>query len=198
MEMTRRKRSPKGREQRTPRQLIIARWNRLGRPALGTRELSAIQGHLQKQLGNVAVESPAAIARVLADEGAELRHPEVIECDALWRAERIRVEAPQSSEIDSSSPLTLTAAEDLIKRLELKRVQANPADAQGLRSIAIEARETAQRQAGRKTLDPIKRAEQHEIAEWLGVWIKTPSLFADWLELRRRADEFKKKFPVES
>lgn len=196
MEMTRPKPSPKAPEERTPRQLIIARWKRLGRPALGARELSAIQEHLQKQLVNGAVQSPAAIARVLADEGAELRHPEVIECDALWRAEQIRVEAPQFSEIDSPAEdlLTLTAAEDFITRLEHQRAQLNPNDAQSLRSIAIEARETAQRQARRRTLEPNKRAEQQEIAEWLGVWIKTPSLFADWLELRRRSAEFKEKF----
>lgn len=197
MEMKRRKRSPKGAEQRTPRQLIVARWKRLGRPAVGARELSAIQADLLRQFGNGAVESPAAIARLLADEGAELRHPEVIECDALWRTEQMRVEAQPFSEIDSSAPgaLTLTDAEDLIKKLEERRIQANPTDAQGLRSIAIDCRDTAQRNARRKTLDPIKRAEQYEIAEWLGVWIKTPTLFADWLELRRRSAEFKKKFP---
>jgi hypothetical protein len=197
MEETRRKRSPKGLGPQTRNELIIARWERLGRPALGARELTGIQAHLQKQLGKEAVESPAAIARVLADEGAELRHPEVIECDALWRAEHIRNGTPQLAEIDSSvqgEALTMNQAEDLIKELEEKRTQFDAGDLQSLRSIAIEARETAQRHARRKSLDSIKRAEQHEIAEWLGVWIKTPSLFTDWLELRRRSAEFREKF----
>ena len=39
-----------------------------------------------------------------------------------------------------------------------------------------------------------ERAEQEEIVEWLKVWIQTPSLFADWLELRRRSTDFQKKF----
>ena len=199
MEETRRKRSPKGPEPQTRNELIVARWKGLGRPALGASELTDIQAHLQKQLGKGAVESPAAIARVLADEGAELRHPEVIECDALWRAEHIRNGTPQFAEIDSvqGAALTMKQAEDLIQKLEEKRAQSDPGDLQSLRSIAIEAKETAQRNARRKSLDLTKRAEQQEIAEWLGVWIKTPSLFADWLELRRRSAEFREKFQIE-
>jgi hypothetical protein len=196
MEETRRKRSSKQHEPVSRDELIVARWNALSCPAVGAQELSAIQAELNKQLGSSAVNSPAAIARVLADAGAKLRHPEVIECDALWRAEQIP-EAPQSSELFEVA-LNLTQAEALIEELERRRIKADPSEAQGIRAIAIEARETAQRHSRGRSLDQLQKSEQQEIAEWLGVWIKTPSLFRDWLELRRRSPEFRGKFPTES
>lgn len=196
MEETRRKRSAKPAEPASRDQIIITRWQALSCPAVGTRELSVIQSELGKRLGSSAVGSPASIARILADAGAELRHPEVIEFDALWRAEQMR-EAPQASEagvLALEEALTLTQAEDLIRDLEKHRLQAAPAEVQGIRSIAIKARETAQRHGRRRSLGPAQKAEQYEIAEWFGVWIKTPGLFADWLELRKRSPEFRKKF----
>lgn len=199
MEETRLKRSAKQPPQASRDQLIIARWKALGCPAVGTRELSVIQSELGKRLGGSAVSSPASIARILADAGAELRHPEVIEFDALWRTEQM-LDAVQSPEVAMPAleeALTLTHAEELIRELEQRRSKAAPAEEQGIRSIAIKARETAQRHARRKSLGAFQKAEQQEIAEWLGVWIKTPNLFEDWLDLRRRSAEFRKRFKTE-
>jgi hypothetical protein len=196
MEETRPKRSSKQPGPANRDQLIIARWKALRCPAVGIRELSVIQSELGQRFGSSAVRSPASIARILADAGAELRHPEVIEFDALWRAEQMR-EAPQSSEIAMPAleeALTLTQAADLIGELEERRIKAASAEVPGIRSVAIKARETAQRHARRKSLGQFQKAEQQEIAEWLGVWIKTPGLFKDWLDLRRRSAEFRKKF----
>ena len=92
--------------------------------------------------------------------------------------------------------MTLAAVEPFIEKLE--QLARDKADIQRLRSVAIEARKTAQLEARRKSLSESQRNEQIEIAEWLGVWIKTPRLFKDWLELRRRSPEFKGKFPSES
>lgn len=157
---------------------------------MGAAELKSILEKVAKHYGANDGDSPAAIARVLADEGAELRHPEVIEFDAQWREERIK---SQMREFDSLEPLTFERAEELIKRCEEAR-KLNDGDSTQARNSAIDARNKAQLVAGRKSLSEAKRAEQLEIAEWLGVWIKTPNLFADWLELRKRSDDFRRKF----
>jgi len=196
MEETRRKRVSRGHKPRTPNQLIVGCWKKLGRPAVGARELAAIQAELNGEFGTSAVNSPAAIARVLADEGAELRHPEVIECDAAWRTEQVPddEQSLSKSRTPAGEVLTLAQAEGLIEELEQLRVQADVTDGQSIRAPAIEAREAAHRRAQRKSLSELQRAEQQEIAEWLGVWIKTPNLFKDWLDLRKSARDFKKKF----
>ena len=168
---------------------------------VGESELREIQRLLRSQFGPGADESPAAIARVLADEGAELRHPEVIEFDARWREARMEMESRQLKGLDellTAGPLQLKKAEALIKKLEKLRQRAEASGDQTalnqVRRIAVSARQHAELLAKDRKLDRHERAEQAEIVEWLKVWIQTPVLFADWLELRRRSPEFQKKF----
>src|SRR5713226_3997679 len=109
---------------RTKRELIITAWDDLGRIRVGASELRKIQSSIHDQFGAGAVESPAAIARVLADEGAELRHPEVIEFDARWREAKIEKDSGQLKGLDellAGKPLRLRKAESLIKKLEKLR-----------------------------------------------------------------------------
>ena len=183
------------------RALMIEAWERLGRAAVGESELREIQREVGSQFGPDAEESPAAIARVLADEGAELRHPEVIEFDARWRAAKIEKDRRRLKGLDElieGKPLRLRKAEALIKKLERIRQRAEKSNdrsaAKEARAMAILGRQTAELMARDQKLNELERAEHAEIAEWLKVWIQTPILFADWLELRRRSPEFRKKF----
>ena len=184
------------------RGLIIEVWNRLGRTAIGADELRKIQRSVRDKFGEDADESPAAIARVLADEGAELRHPEVIEFDACWREAKLEKDGRQFKGLEDFlvvKPLRLKQAEALIKKLEQLRQRAEKTGdriaAREARTIAVSAREVAELLAKDRKLSQPERDEQAEITEWLKVWIQTPSLFADWLDLRRRSPEFQQKFP---
>ena len=188
----------------TKRRLIIEVWDRLGRTTIGERELREIQRSIRSQFGQGAYESPAAIARVLADEGAELRHPEVIEFDARWRAAKIENDSGRFRGLEdlvAGRPLRLKKAEALIKKLEKLRQRAEASSDQmaatQARTMAVNTRQITELLAKDRTLDQPERAEQAEIAEWLKVWIQTPNLFADWLELRRRSPEFQKKFSTD-
>ena len=185
---------------RTKRELIITAWDDLGRVMVGASELRKIQRSIHDQFGGGAVESPAAIARVLADEGAELRHPEVIEFDARWREAKIKRNSKGFGlgKDVTGKPLRLKQAEAFIKRLERVRRRwdqtGDKAAWQRARDNAIEARQVAETLAKDRALDQVIRVEQAEIAEWFAVWIQTPNLFEEWLELRRRSPDFRKKF----
>lgn len=179
-------------------------WDDLGRTMVGASELRKIQSAIREQFGAGAVDSPAAIARVLADEGAVLRHPEVIECDAHWREEKIGREAKRFGGLEAlaaGNPLRLPQAEAFIRKLERLRNKSERAgDKAALRSaqkIAFDARQVAHSMARNLTLDQATRTAQAEIAEWLAVWIQTPNLFREWLELRRRSPEFRNQFLTE-
>jgi hypothetical protein len=199
MEGTRSRRWSGRSDPKARRQLIIEYWRGERCPRVGARELSQLQSLLATRFGASAVDSPATIARVLADEGAELRHPEVIECDAQWRANFLQGASHDAADLpDAKGTLTLAAAETFIERLEELARDSDKADVQSLRGVAIEARKMAQLEARRKSLGEFQRNEQIEIAEWLGVWIKTPRLFRDWLELRKRSAEFRRMFGSES
>src|ERR1700730_3691756 len=77
------------RQKQTKRDLIIAVWESLDCESVGVDEFKEIQRVTQEEFGTGAVESPAAIARTHSDEGAVLRHPEVLECDARWREQNL-------------------------------------------------------------------------------------------------------------
>ncbi len=176
---------------RTKRDLIIEVWEALDCESVGARELEQIQQVLQEKLGEGAIESPAAIARVVADEGAALRHPEVFECDLKWREGKL---SATSNKLDFSS---LATALESFTEVEGRRASAEQKDdgaLRRLREVIAGARQDALLVARSKVIPDSQQAEAKEISEWLRVWLVTPELFRDWLDLRMRSAEFQKRF----
>ena len=184
----------------TRREFIHTAWQRLGSPAVGKSELRRIEKLLTTQFGE-AHESPAALARILADAGAELRHPEIIELDARWRAARIESTSKKFRDLESlisGGRPSLKQAEPLIRKFEeLRLIFERDGEREALAlliTVAADIRRVAEVSAsGRSTTEP-ERLAQAEIAEWLKVWLQTPKLFANWIELRKRSDEYRQRF----
>jgi hypothetical protein len=44
-------------------------------------------------------------------------------------------------------------------------------------------------------VEPHKRAEKEEIAGWFRIWLETPDVFFDWIDVRKKSPEFTAKFP---
>src|SRR5246127_5878408 len=44
-------------------------------------------------------------------------------------------------------------------------------------------------------VEPNKRAEKVEIANWFRIWLETPDAFFDWLDLRKQSRDFQEQFP---
>ncbi len=177
---------------RTKRDLIIEVWEALDCESVGERELEQIQQALYLALGAGAVESPAAIARVVADEGAALRHPEVFECDLKWRAGKATAlgHSPDFSSLGTALESFGTVE---IRRRELEQTK-DQTGLQHLSEVIAAARQDSLLLARSKILGQRERAEAKEVAEWLRVWLVAPELFRDWLELRMRSAEFRQRF----
>src|SRR6266850_6533107 len=99
---------------RTRRDLIIEVWEHLDCESVGAHELQQIQQALREKFGEGGLESPASIARTVADEGAVLRHREVFEADAKWRERLIANNAP----LESLGFASLVDASESIRKLE--------------------------------------------------------------------------------
>jgi hypothetical protein len=179
---------------RTRDELIIEVWEALDCESVGARELEQIQQALRQRFGEGALESPASIARTVADEGAVLRHPEVFECDLRWRGKHL---AQTNLSGDLSFASLLSAVESFAK-LEEKRLEfharGDETGAKQLRDFVIGARKDAQLRARSKIIDKDERKQAAEISQWLIVWLQAPELFRDWLDLRRCSPEFRKMF----
>lgn len=176
---------------RTRHELIIEVWEALDCESVGARELLAIQDALRETLGEGAVVSPASIARVVVDEGAVLRHPEVLNCDVKWRARASR----PLEEFDFS---TLEAAATSLRKIDELHGEAetdpNDQRVKRLRELVMQAGKEA-RLIARSTIVPEQeRAAAKEISEWIRIWLQQPALFDDWLSLRQRSPEYLRKF----
>src|SRR5437588_7694795 len=153
---------------RTKRAIIIDEWERLDRCSIGERELDQIQQVLANRFGKSAVDSPASIARILADEGADLRHPEVIEFDARWRSSFV----DEVNVSEAAGPLSFDQAVAFIEQLDRRRKkESRGKGSQYLRDIVIKLRREVLSFARNQRLSRRVRDEQTEIAEWLSVWI---------------------------
>lgn len=165
------------------RDLVIEVWEKLDCESVGAAEIRAVEEAVRDVFGKSAVESPMLLARLLADEGAELRHSEIMELFV----ERYE-EKPYTAEFRNIMKLgTLRSAEASIRRLEnLRKKFAADKDKEGLRQVR--ERTIAVKKELKKT------PEQDEIAQWLTVWLQTPDVFESWLALRKRSKDFRETF----
>jgi len=202
MEVTHRKRPGQSLAAQAARESIVKLWLALGRPPVDAQFLENVQRQLAKSSGDPAI-GPAEVARLLADEGAELRHPEIIEADVRWREPLVNSRMDKFAAVEplsSGARVNIQGAGLLISKMEkLRQEFERDDDATGLdelRTLAADARQRAEAMGKNRKLNETVRSEQREIAEWLKVWLQTPMLFENWLELRQRSDEFRQKFPV--
>jgi len=154
-------------------EFIVEVWEQTGREVVGAGELSLIQDALVQRFGWVS--SPASIARVLADHGARLGHPEILQADSRWR---------EQQHLFTSDDLafdTIEGANAFIDRLrQLPQTQS-------LRQSVLQIKQELDLLANR-------RAVAREAARWLTVWLQNPTIFTEWLDLRRSTVEFQELF----
>ncbi len=179
------------------RDLMIEVWEKLDCESIGREELEAIETVVREEFGYSAVESPMKIARLLADEGAELRHAEILALDVERRLETPY--APMFRNILKTADLRETLSS--IRRLEnLRRKFHTDNDKEGLRLVretAISGKKRALEIAGNPKLDSKRRMENTEIAEWFTIWLGSPEVFENWIALRQNSADFKSKFDID-
>jgi hypothetical protein len=129
-------------------------------------------------VANESSQSPAAIARTQADDGAQLTHPDVLDADVRWRSERLFT----AEELNFD---TVAAAVTWMEELTAKNPLREP--------VLSLKRELELVVASSRTSDK-DRLLATEIAQWLTVWLQNPQIFTDWFALRRNTAEFRQLF----
>jgi uncharacterized membrane-anchored protein len=174
--------------------LIIEVWEKLDCESIGAKEIEAIETVLRDKFGDAAVDSPMIIARLLADEGAELRHSEIMELDV----ER-RLESPYDAmfrNILKFADFKQTLAS--IRRLEnLRKKFLSENDREGLRLVretALKGKNRSQMIAKNEKVEQKKREEKQEIVEWFTIWLQSPEIFDNWINLRQNSQDFINRF----
>ena len=181
-------------ESKNKNDLIIEVWEKLDCESVGAAEIVAIETVVADVFGKAAVDSPMIIARLLADEGAELRHSEIMNL-YVERASDRPYDAVFRNILNTRD---LRSTLRSIRNMEnLRRKLATEKDREGLRLLreqAILEKEAKIAYAGKSRTPQASRAEALEIAEWLTLWLQSPEIFENWVGLRSRTQDFISKF----
>jgi hypothetical protein len=178
----------------TKQEFILDAWKQMNRESVGASDLKAIQRAIVGKYGEGALESPASIARTLADHGARLRHPEILACDTRWRENRaFGLFAP--GELDFATIGAAISSVDKLDALRRQFEQENDTIGLGqLRDLVLQIKRELKLLGGAVGMDEGNRYVTQEVVQWLTVWLQNPLIFGDWLSLRRRSSDFLKKF----
>lgn len=177
------------------RELILKAARGLGVGIFTPAEIEQIRRQLLVGLGPEGKASPEQIATVLAESGFLVRRkfkPRETQYEEEFR--------------DLLHFATLEEAEMCLIRLdELLRKFREQADRPGEARV-VEVAQLGHRRAmmisRNAKVEPEKRAEKEEVGRWFQVWLQNPEAFFDWLEVRKQAPEFRRRFggpaPAES
>ena len=172
--------------QSTKDAVIIDEWRKMNTDSVGRPELLKINEALIRKFGTGGAQSPASMARLLADHGARLRHPEVLEADMFWREQRMDLLfAPGEINFTTMarSLESITKLDDLYRQFV---AEGDRAGAQQLKEFA----RGWKTELKRPPLAPLAG----EVAEWLTIWLLTPQMLAEWLDLRLKSPDFQARF----
>jgi len=164
---------------RTKELLIIDVWKPLDKDVVGASDLEFIRETIVTRFGTNV--SPASIARALADHGARLGHPEILQADVRWRESNLFF-TPEDLTLD-----TLEGATALMDKIESLRRQME-SEKPRVEQLYQQVRQL------RSELELIPTSLGLELAQWLAIWLQNPQIFAEWLELRRATAEFRERF----
>jgi hypothetical protein len=94
---------------------------------------------------------------------------------------------------------TLEDAEVSIMRLDelMRKFQAHGEHAAVERVLGIArlGKRRAEMISRNHKVEPQKREEKVEIANWFRIWLETPDAFFDWLDVRKQSPDFRTRFP---
>jgi len=178
-------------KRKSKREMALDIYDREAMGEVTAREIAVINQALIDEFGEGGAMTPAEIARILHDEDLPVRF------DQIFRM-MTKTEKYENAFAHFLQNKNLAEAEESIRRIdELRRKYLKAGDRTGVR-FAFEAARTAKQYATEASQAPRLRAaqrkEQAEIAEWFNVWLQTPDLFVQWVELRKASAEFKNTF----
>lgn len=159
---------------------------------MGAPEIRAIQADLRRILGPDHKTSPSYIANVLREAGVRVDYDD--------RYVDVLIPEPYAQRLEGLLQFqNLDEAESALRKLdEIYQKYQSASDRVGInlvRSVVIKGRQRAESIAGNSRVRPEKRREKEEIARWFKVWLDISHLFFDWLEMRKKSEEFQQMFP---
>jgi hypothetical protein len=174
---------------RTKKDLILETAREIGAQQFTPAEIEQLRRRLVAEHGEEGKTGADYIADVLKGAGIKVTLS-------------LQEEAEEQYEEEFEDLLhfkTLMDAEVSIMRLdELMRkfrTHGENAAVERVLNVARLGKRRAEMIARNPKVEKQKRAEKEEIASWFRIWLETPDVFFDWLDVRKQSPEFHARFP---
>lgn len=152
-------------------------------------EIEQIRRKLIAEWGDAGKTSADYIADVLA--AAKMRVVLSVHVDPEGQYEEEFQDLLHFATLEEAE-VCLVRLDELLRKFETEGAHAGEAR---VLEIARLGRRRAEMIARNHKVDDAKRKEKEEVARWFSVWLEQPDAFFDWLEIRKRSQEFRALFP---
>jgi hypothetical protein len=175
--------------EKSKKDLILETAREIGASKWTLAEIDQLRRRLQAEHGEAGKTSSEYIGDVLKTAG--------------WKVLlTLQEEAEEQYEEEFEDLLhfkTLEDAEVSIMRLDelMRKFQAHGEHAAVERVLGIArlGKRRAEMISRNHKVEPHKREEKVEIANWFRIWLETPDAFFDWLDVRKQSSDFRARFP---
>jgi hypothetical protein len=175
--------------EKSKKDLILETAREIGASKWTLAEIDQLRRRLQAEHGEAGKTSSDYIADVLKTAG--------------WKVLlTLQEEAEEQYEEEFEDLLhfkTLEDAEVSIMRLDelMRKFQAHGEHAAVNRVLGVArlGKRRAEMISRNHKVEPHKREEKVEIANWFRIWLETPDAFFDWLDVRKQSPDFRARFP---
>jgi hypothetical protein len=178
-------------KRKSKRELVLDIYDNEAMGEVTAREIAIINQALIDEYGEGGAMTPAEIARILHEEELPVRFDQIFRMmTTTEKYENVFAHFLESQTLEDAES-SILGIDDLYRKFKAA------GDKAGVR-FAFEAARTARQNATELSqlsqFSAARRREQAEIAQWFAVWLQTPDLFTQWLELRKVSAEFKALF----
>jgi hypothetical protein len=175
--------------EKSKKDLILETAREIGASKWTLAEIDQLRRRLQAEHGEAGKTSSEYIGDVLKTAG--------------WKVLlTLQEEAEEQYEEEFEDLLhfkTLEDAEVSIMRLDelMRKFQAHGEHAAVERVLGIArlGKRRAEMISRNHKVEPHKREEKVEIANWFRIWLETPDAFFDWLDVRKQSPDYRARFP---
>jgi hypothetical protein len=174
---------------KSKKDLILETAREIGASKWTLAEIDQLRRRLQAEHGEAGKTSSEYIGDILKSAG--------------WKVLlTLQEEAEEQYEEEFEDLLhfkTLEDAEVSIMRLDelMRKFQAHGEHAAVERVLGIArlGKRRAEMISRNHKVEPHKREEKVEIANWFRIWLEAPDAFFDWLDVRKQSPDFRARFP---
>ena len=175
-------------EHPTKKEVILEIARELSVPRFTPAEVEQIRRQMVARLGAAGKTSSDYIAGVL--ETAGMRIVWSTKADTQGQYEEEFQDLLHFANLEDAE-MCLMRLDELFRKF---KGEEEHAAVERVLEVARMGRRRAEMIARNHKVDPEKRAEKEEIMMWFKVWLETPDAFFDWLEARKAAPDFQRRF----